>query len=134
MENLQSEAEFLTWNQAVQNTFVFACHLTSMLGIKVSWDPFHPDWIAFAVSQNVAQAMITTQHVVNIQQKDKWIRAQPMEVSAVEKQVIMQDEGGESCLMKTEGKDTTTEYPILREAIQRTFPTLVHLSQLTDSD
>ena len=78
--------------------------------------------------------MITTQHVVNIQQKDKWIRAQPMEVSAVEKQVIMQDEGGESCLMKTEGKDTTTEYPILREAIQRTFPTLVHLSQLTDSD
>ena len=22
---------------------VFACHLTSTLGIKVSWDPFHPD-------------------------------------------------------------------------------------------
>ena len=43
MEDLQFEAEFLTWDQASQNTFVFACHLTSTLGIKVSWDPFHPD-------------------------------------------------------------------------------------------
>jgi len=42
MEDLQFEAEFLTCDQASQNTFAFACHLTSTLGIKVSWDPFHP--------------------------------------------------------------------------------------------
>jgi len=30
MEDLQFEAEYLTWDQASQNTFTFACHLTSM--------------------------------------------------------------------------------------------------------
>ena len=38
MENLQFEAEFLTWDQASQNSFTFACHLTSTIGIRVSWD------------------------------------------------------------------------------------------------
>jgi len=36
--------------------------------------------------------------------------------------------------MKTEGQDTTTGYLTLREAIQRTFPTLVRISQLTELD
>jgi hypothetical protein len=36
MEDLQFEAEFITWDQASQNSFVFACHLTSKLGIRVS--------------------------------------------------------------------------------------------------
>ena len=35
-------------------------------------------------------------------------------------------------MMKTEGQDTTIGYPTLREAIQRTSPTLVRLSQLTE--
>ena len=35
-------------------------------------------------------------------------------------------------MMKTEGQDTTTGYPALREAIQRSSPTLVRLSQLTE--
>jgi len=35
-------------------------------------------------------------------------------------------------MMKTEGQDTTTRYPTLREAIQRSTPTLVRLSQLTE--
>ena len=34
--------------------------------------------------------------------------------------------------MKTEGQDTTTGYPTLHEAIQRTSPTLVRISQLTE--
>ena len=34
--------------------------------------------------------------------------------------------------MKTEGQDITSGYPTLREAIQRTSPTLVRLSQLTE--
>ena len=42
MEDLQYEAEFLTWDQASQNSFTFACHLTSAIGIRVSWDPFNP--------------------------------------------------------------------------------------------
>jgi len=37
-------------------------------------------------------------------------------------------------MMKTEGQDTTTGYPTLREAIQLTFPTLVRRSQLTEPD
>jgi len=36
--------------------------------------------------------------------------------------------------MKTEGHDATTGYSTLREAIQRTFATLVRLSQLTEPD
>ena len=39
---------------------------------------------------------------------------------------------GSSAHMKTEGQDITSGYPTLREAIQRTFPTLVRLSQLTE--
>jgi len=34
--------------------------------------------------------------------------------------------------MKTEGQDTTSGYATLREAIQRTSPTLVRISQLTE--
>ena len=37
MEDLQFEAEFLTWDQASQNSFTFACHLTSTLDIRVKW-------------------------------------------------------------------------------------------------
>jgi len=57
-----------------------------------------------------------------------------MEVSAEGKLVTMRFEGGDTFTMKTEGQDTTTGYPTLREAIQRTFPTLVRLSQLTKPD
>jgi hypothetical protein len=113
---------------------VFACHLTSALGIKVSWNPFHPDWIASATNVDLAQAMITTQHLVHIQHKDDWKRAQTMEVSAEGKLVTMRFEGGDTFMMKTEGQDTTTGYPILREVIQRTLPTLVRISQLTELD
>jgi len=72
MEDLQFEAELLTWDQASQNSFVFACHLTSTLGIRVSWDPFNLDWIASATNVDLAQAMITTQHLVHIQYKNEW--------------------------------------------------------------
>jgi len=82
MEDLQFDAENLTWDQASQNSSAFACHLTSTLGIKVNWDPFYLDWIASATNTELAQAMITTQHLVHIQHKDEWKRAQTMEVSA----------------------------------------------------
>jgi len=133
MEDLQFEAEFLTWDQASQNSVVFACHLTSTLRIKVSWDPFHQEWIASATNINLAQAMITTEHLVHIQHKNEWKRAQTMEVSAKGKLVTMRFEGGITFTMKTEGQDTTTGYPTLREAIQ-TFPTIVRISQLTKAD
>jgi len=44
----------------------------------------------------------------------------------------MRTENGDTFMMKTEGQDTTTGYPTLREAIQRSSPTLVRLSQLTE--
>ena len=44
----------------------------------------------------------------------------------------MQTANGETFGMKTEGQDTTSGYPTLREAIQRTSPTLVRMSQLTE--
>ena len=56
----QFEVEFLTWDQASQNSFTFACHLTSTIGIRVHWDPFNPDWIASAANINLAEVMIKT--------------------------------------------------------------------------
>jgi len=47
------------------------------------------------------------------------------------KLVRMRTENGETFMMETEGQDTTTGCPTLREAIQRTSPALVRLSQLT---
>ena len=44
----------------------------------------------------------------------------------------MRTDNGETFMMKTEGQDTTTWYSTLREAIQRTSPTLVRLTQLTE--
>ena len=69
MEDLQFEAEFLTWDQASQNSFTFACHLTSTIGIRVSWDPFNPAWIASAANTELAQVMIDTQHSIRIIRK-----------------------------------------------------------------
>ena len=63
MEDLQFEAVSLTWDQASQNSFTFTCHLTNTIGIRVSWDPFNPDWIASAA----AQVMIDTQQQIRIQ-------------------------------------------------------------------
>ena len=60
MEDLQFEAEFLTWDQASQNSFTFACHLTSTLGIRVKWDPFNLDWIASAANAVLVQVTINT--------------------------------------------------------------------------
>jgi len=76
MEDLQFEAEFLTWDQASQNSITFACHLTSTIGIRVSWDPFNPDWIASAANADLAQVMIYTRHPVHIQLKNeqKWAK------------------------------------------------------------
>jgi len=134
MEDLQFVAEFLTWDQASQNSFTFACHLTSTIRIRVGWDPFNPDWIASAANIDLAQAMINTQHPIRIQFKNKQKWAKVIEVMDEGKLVTMRTDNEDIFMMKTEGKDTTTGYPTLREAIQRTFPNLVRLSQLTEPD
>jgi len=134
MEDLQFEAEFLTWDQASQNSFTFACHLTSTLGIRVSWDPFNSEWIASAANIDLAQAMISTQNLIHIQFENEQKWAKVVEVTAEGKLVTMRTHEGDTFMMKTEGQDTTTGYPTLREAIQRTLPTLVRLSQLTEPD
>jgi len=132
MEDLQFEAEFLTWDQASQNSFTFACHLTSTIEIRFSWDPFNPDWIASATNTDLAQVMIDTQHLIHIQLNNgqKW--AKVVGTREEGKIVEMQTVNGETFIMKTEGQDTTSGYPTLREAIQRTSPTLVRISQLTE--
>ena len=48
-----------------------------------------------------------------------------MEVLVEGKLVTMRFEVGDMFTMKTEGQDTTTGYPTLRESNQQTFPTLV---------
>jgi len=132
MEDLQFEAEFLTWDQASQNSFTFACHLTSTIGIRVSWDPFNPDWIASASNNDLAQVMLDTQHLIHIQlnNEQKWAKVVGLREEG--KTVLMQTANGETFIMKTEGQDTTSGYPTLREAIQRTSPTLVRISQLIE--
>jgi len=102
MEDLQFEAEFLTWNQASQNSFTFACHLTSTIGIRVSWDPCNPDWIASAANTELAQVMIDTQHSIRIQLNNAETRATVVEIREEGKWVNMQTEHGETFLMKTE--------------------------------
>jgi len=124
MEDLQFEAEFLTWDQASQNSFTFACHLTSTIGIRVSWDPFKPDWIASAANTDLAQVMIDTQHLIRVQLNNEQKWATVVGIREEGKRVNMQTEHGETFLMKAEGQDITSGYPTLREAIQSTSPTL----------
>jgi len=125
MEDLQFEAKFLTRDQASQNSFTFACHLTSTLGIQVKWDPFNPDWIASAARAILAQVMINTKHPIHIQMKNEQRWATVVESQEEGKLVKMRTENGDTFMMKTEGRDTITGFPTLREAIQRSSPTLV---------
>jgi len=79
--------------------------------------------------------MMASKLPVNIQKGGLWTRAQIMEVSSNRRNVTMRELGGVSFQMNTAGQDTTSGLPTLREAIQRTFPTLVRLSEITeDSD
>jgi len=132
MEDLQFEAEFLTWDQTSLKSFIFEWHLTSTIGIRVHWDPFNPDWIASAANVNLAEVMINTQHSIHIHLKNEQKWATVVETKKAGKLVKMRTENGDTFMMKTKGQDTTTRYPTLREAIQRSSPTLVRLSQLTE--
>jgi len=76
--------------------------------------------------------MIDTQHLISIQLNNEQKGARVVEIREEGKLVKVQTEHGETFFMKTEGQDTTSGYPTLREAIQRTSPTLVRLSQLTE--
>ena len=96
--------------------------------------PIQPGLDSFSDQCRSSTAMITTQHLVHIHYKNEWKWAQTMEVLEEGKLVIMRFEEGNTFKMKTEDQDTTTGYQTLREAIQRTFPTLVRLSQLTEPD
>ena len=78
--------------------------------------------------------MIDTQHLIRIQLNNEQKWATVVWIREEGKLVKMQTEHGETFLMQTEGQDTTSGYPTLREAIQRTSPTLVRLSQLTESN
>jgi len=104
MEDLQYETEFLTWDQASQNSFTFACHLTSTIGIRVSWDPFNPAWIASAANTELAQVMIDTQHSIRIMRNNAQTRATVVDIREEGKWVNMQTEHGETLLMKTRAK------------------------------
>jgi len=92
-----------------------------MLAIKVSWNPFHPDWIALATNNRFGTGNSNNP----TPGPHKWKRAKTIEVSGEGKPATMRFEGGDTFTMKTEGEATTTGYPTLREAIPRTFPTLV---------
>jgi len=113
MEYLQFEAEFLTWDQASENSFTFACHLTSTRGIRVNWDRFNPDWIASAANADLAQVMINTQHPIHIQLKNEQTWAAVVEAKEEGKLVKIRTENGNTFMMKTEGQDSTTVYPTL---------------------
>ena len=76
--------------------------------------------------------MMDTQHLIRIQLNNEQKLATVVGIREEGKLINMQTKHGETFLMKTEGQDTTSGYPTLREAIQRTSPTLVWLSQLTE--
>ena len=67
---------------------------------------------------------------IQLNNEQKW--ATVVGIREQGKLVKMQTEHGEIFLMKTEGQDISSGYPTLREAIQRTSPTLVRLSQLIE--
>jgi len=62
--------------------------------------------------------MIDTQHLIHIQLKKEQKWAKVVGIRDEGKLVKMRSENGETFIMKTEGQDTTSGYPTLREAIQ----------------
>ena len=78
--------------------------------------------------------MINTSHIIHIRSKNEQQWAKVVKVKDEGRLVTMRTDTGDTFTTKTGGQDTTTGYPTLREAIERTFPTLVRLSQLTEPD
>jgi len=76
--------------------------------------------------------MIDTQHLIHIQLNNEQKWAKVVGIRDEGNLVKMQTVSGETSIMKTEGHNTTSGYPTLCEAIQRTPPTLVRTSQLTE--
>jgi len=76
--------------------------------------------------------MIDTQHLIHIQLNNEQKWAKVLGIRNQGKIVKMQTVNGETFITKPEGQDTISGYPTLREAIQRTSPTLVRISQLTE--
>ena len=74
------------------------------------------------MNTDLAQVMIDTQHSIHIQLNNEQKWATVVGHSGEGKTVQMQTANSETFYMKTEGQDTTSGYPTLREAIQRTFP------------
>ena len=104
------------WCESLDLTFcfvfiTFACHLTSTIGIRVSWDPFSPDWIASATNTDLAQVLIDTQHLIHIQLKNEQKWATVVGHSEEGRIVHMQTANGDAFHMKTEGQDTTSGHP-----------------------
>jgi len=81
---------------------------------------------------NPTLIVITDLHLIHIQLNNEQKWAKVVGIREEGKIVKMQTVNGETFIMKTEGQDTTSGYPTLREAIQRTSPTLVRISQLTE--
>jgi len=76
--------------------------------------------------------MLATKLPVNIQKGGQWIRAKVTEMCSDGRKVAICEEGGEPLQINTEGHDTSSGLSTLKEAIQRTFPTLTRLCQLTE--
>jgi len=71
---------------------------------------------------NIYHIMIDTQHLIHIHLNNEQNWAKVVGTRDEGKPVKMQTANGETFIMKTEGQDTTSGYPTLREAIQRTSP------------
>ena len=46
--DIQDASQHFSWKAASTNAVSFACYLANKLGIRVEWEPFHPDLIASA--------------------------------------------------------------------------------------
>jgi len=81
---LQKDAGLLSWNQAGEIGFTFACHLANKLEIKIIWDPFNEYTIASAPNITQATLAIKTKLRLGIQIEDEQIQVECLNIDEAE--------------------------------------------------
>jgi len=127
--DFQKEAGLLSWNNASENEFTFACYLANKLEIEVVWEPFNEYTISSTPNITLATLSIKAGLQLRVQIRGEQVSVKCLSIKAVGFIVTTADQGRLHSL-QIDGQSRSPGLPSLREAITTTYGAVVWLAQL----
>jgi len=116
---LQDTAQHLSWKKASKNEVTFACHLASLLDIRVEWNPFHPDPIASTPNTTLAALACQVKLPIYIQIEGVMTTAVCFQVNSDLRITIVAEDKHHS--IHIDGQVKNPGMSSLRECISRSY-------------